>query len=69
MASRLILEGLEGKSLFNFIDDTMFGTNSIESGLKTLEIPLTRLCKYNLRIGRRKMVLFSDSFDVLGPRI
>ena len=69
MVSRLILEGLEGKSLFNYIDDTMFGTNSIESGLKTLEILLTRLCKYNLRIGLKKMVLFSDSFDVLGYHI
>ena len=65
MVSRRILEGLEERSLFNYIDDTMFSTNSIESGLKTLETLLTRLCKYNLRIGNRNMVLFSDSFDVL----
>ena len=69
MVSRLILEGLEGKALFNYIDDTMFGTNCIESGLKTLEILLRRLCKYNLRIGLKKMNLFSDSFDVLGYHI
>ena len=65
LKSRIILGGFEEKSLFNYIDDTMFGRNCIESSLKTIEILLTMLCKFNLRIDLKKMILLSDSFDVL----
>ena len=67
MVSRLILEGLN--QVNNYIDDTCFGVNTFDEGYNILETLLSRLCKYNLRIGLKKMVLFSDSCDILGYNI
>ena len=56
MVSRCILEGLEGRSLFNYIDDTMYKF-------------YWKWSKNSGDYWQGKMVLFSDSFDVLGYHI
>ena len=49
-----------------YIDDITFSVNTVDEGIKTLEILLKRMSEHGLKIGIGKMQLFSKELDAFG---
>ena len=53
-------------STYGYIDDISSGFDTIEEGFYILETLLQRLCKFELKIGIKKMQLFCEKLEAFG---
>lgn len=63
--TELVVADLAGK-VNCYIDDLSAGFNTIEEGLVILEKLLERVCRYNIKLGIAKIVLFSKQLEAFG---
>ena len=63
--TELVVADLAGK-VNCYIDDLSAGFNTVEEGLSILEKLLERVCRFNIKLGIAKIVLFSKQLEAFG---